>query len=214
MARSSRSNDYQKIALLRLLDAAGHHADYYFQLTGAAILALGGIFTDSIAVLIASMIIAPLAQPILGIAIGVRLSSSTIVRRMLGLLITSIVIVLAIAFIATSVFSNERVRDVYVSFTENLLVAFIVALTAGAIAAYGLLRPRVSSAITGVAIAVSLLPPLAAVGVGLASGDGDLAQSAFWLFFTNIVGIVIASTLVFALFDLQEIQGDKKARYQ
>jgi uncharacterized membrane protein len=57
-----------------------------------------------------------------------------------------------------------------------------------------------------VAIAVSLLPPLAATGVGLASGDDSLAQSAFWLFIVNIIGIVIASTTVFALFRLPDIQ--------
>jgi len=85
------------------------------------------------------------------------------------------------------------------SFSPNPYLATGIALVAGAIAAYGLSRPKVSNAITGVAIAVSLMPPLVATGIELSSGNVLLARQAFGLFTLNVVGILIASTIVFTI---------------
>ncbi len=58
---------------------------------------------------------------------------------------------------------------------------------------------RVSSSITGVAIAVALVPPLGVVGVTLTVGNYGDAGGAFVLFLTNLVSIILAASLVFVL---------------
>jgi len=190
----------QQKAISRLLDAAGHHTDYYIQLIGAVLLAAGGIFADSIPVLIASMIVAPLASPLLAIGLSLTVHDWQLTVRMVGLLLISCIVALALAGLLTMAFNDIRVKDTYVTFTENDALAFFIALVSGAIATFCLFRPRIAPAVTGVAIAVSLLPPLTATGVGLASADVGLAITAFMLFLLNVAGIIIASAFTFALF--------------
>jgi uncharacterized membrane protein len=73
----------------------------------------------------------------------------------------------------------------------------VVAIVSGAIASYALVKPKVVGAVTGVAIAVSLMPPLVATGIGLAPG-GATAADAFVLFLLNVAGILVASVAVFS----------------
>ena len=50
----------------------------------------------------------------------------------------------------------------------------------------------------GVAIAISLVPPLAVVGVCLGEGAVLMALGALLLFLSNLVSMVIAGTVLFA----------------
>ncbi len=184
-------------AIKELLDNASHNIDYYVLLVGAILLAIGGIFADSIPVVIASMIVAPLAFPILGIGLGLSVWDLRLVGRISGLFLLSCGVALGLAMVITLVFHDTPLKDVYVTFTGNRFLAVFVAVVAGAIAAFGTMRPKVASAITGVAIAVSLMPPLVATGIGLASGDYKLAADGSTLFGLNILGILAAAIAVF-----------------
>jgi uncharacterized membrane protein len=75
----------------------------------------------------------------------------------------------------------------------------MIAVAAGAAGAYATVDKRVSSSITGVAIAVALVPPLGVVGVTLVSGHYSDAVGAFVLFLTNLVSIILAASVVFVL---------------
>jgi uncharacterized membrane protein len=57
----------------------------------------------------------------------------------------------------------------------------------------------VSDTLPGVAIAISLVPPLAVVGLSLESGAPDQAAGALLLFGTNVGAIIAMGTLVFLL---------------
>jgi uncharacterized hydrophobic protein (TIGR00341 family) len=191
-------------AIEDLIDTSSHNKDFYVLLVGAVILAIGGIFADSIPVLIASMIVAPLAYPILAIGLGITVGDWRLVGRVTMLFGVSCVIALAIAMLAAVLFDADRVKDVYITFTGNRYLAVVVALVAGAIAAYGMIRPKVASVITGVAIAVSLMPPLVATGVGYASGDTTLGGDALIVFLLNIAGILLASVAVFTILGMRK----------
>jgi len=75
----------------------------------------------------------------------------------------------------------------------------LIALAAGAAGAYATVDKRVSASITGVAIAVALVPPLGVVGVTLTAGAYLDAFGAFLLFLTNLVSIILAASIVFVL---------------
>jgi uncharacterized hydrophobic protein (TIGR00341 family) len=191
-------------AIEDLIDTASHSKDFYVLLIGAVVLAIGGIFADSIPVLIASMIVAPLAYPILAIGLGITVGDLRLVGRVALLFGFSCFVALGIAMLAAVLFDADRVKDVYITFTGNRYLAVVVAVVAGAIAAYGMIRPKVASVITGVAIAVSLMPPLVATGIGYASGDMALARDAAVLFLLNIAGILTASVVVFAMLGMRK----------
>jgi uncharacterized membrane protein len=86
--------------------------------------------------------------------------------------------------------------------TSPRLMDLIVALASGGAGAYALSRTDVADALPGVAIAISLVPPLNTVGILLATGDGDLATGALLLFTTNFVAILFAGTLTFIVMGL------------
>ena len=186
-----------------LLDNASHSKDFYVLLIGAALLAATAIYMDSIPVLIASMIIAPLAYPILALGFAIATRDWKLLLRLVILFLIACIASFSLAIVVTLLFNDERVDNVFIGFTGNRFLAAIVALVAGAIGAYGIIRPKVSSAITGVAIGVSLMPPLVAAGVGVATNDGTLAVNAFILFVINVISILIASTIIFFLFNVK-----------
>ena len=75
----------------------------------------------------------------------------------------------------------------------------IVALAAGAAGAFATGREDVSDALPGVAIAISLVPPLSVVGICLAAGEPRSPLGALVLFFTNFLAIIISGMVIFAM---------------
>ncbi|HEX6415901.1 MAG TPA: DUF389 domain-containing protein [Candidatus Saccharimonadales bacterium] len=178
--------------------------DFLVLLLGSIVIATGAIFTDSIPVLIASMIIAPLATPILAMGLGIVTGQMRLFVRSGGMLFFSIVIALVSAAILTLLFDENAVKDTYISFSGDKVIAVGIALVAGYIGAYGLLSKRVAGAITGVAIAVSLMPPLVATSISFVTGDTVRAAEAGILFGLNVLGILIASVIAFWQFGLKK----------
>ena len=70
-------------------------------------------------------------------------------------------------------------------------------MAVGIAGSFALVRRDVSNILAGVAIAISLVPVLAVVGITLGSGRLDLAWGAFLLFLANAAAIIIAGVLVF-----------------
>ncbi len=64
--------------------------------------------------------------------------------------------------------------------------------------------------VPGVAIAVALVPPIAVAGIGMGWADWSMFSSAFLLFITNLVGIVLSAALTFALLGFSPLQLAKK----
>jgi hypothetical protein len=82
--------------------------------------------------------------------------------------------------------------------TSPTLIDLVVALAAGAAGAYAASNPKVADSLPGVAIAISLVPPLCTVGILIALGDPAGAGGAMLLFTTNFVSIVLAASVVVA----------------
>jgi uncharacterized membrane protein len=61
-------------------------------------------------------------------------------------------------------------------------------------------RSDVSDTLPGVAIAISLVPPLAVVGLTLESGADGQSVGALLLFLTNVGPIVLSGLIVMALY--------------
>ncbi|MCB1012342.1 MAG: DUF389 domain-containing protein, partial [Microthrixaceae bacterium] len=89
---------------------------------------------------------------------------------------------------------------------------FCVAVFAGAAGAYATVDPRVSSSLSGVAIAVALVPPLAVVGITLEQSDYESSLGALLLFSTNVVSIVLAAVTVFVLMGFAALPPDRDQR--
>lgn len=88
-----------------------------------------------------------------------------------------------------------------------------LALASGAAAALSL-TTGLSSVLVGVMVAVALLPPVAALGLMLGSGNMALATGAGLLLVVNIVCINLASKIVFDIKGIRPLgwREEKKAK--
>ncbi len=167
-------------------------------LTLSSVIAGGGVLTDSTATVIGAMIIAPLSTPIMGIALG------SVQRRRTGsartvLLACLLVIAVGMAMSVTlpsdyDLLSNSQIS----SRTSPGLMDLIAALATGFAGAVALARRDVGAVLPGVAIAISLVPPLVVVGVCLGQTSGWLALGALVLFVSNLFALVFGGMVIFA----------------
>ncbi len=182
----------------RLVREASPRRTFLMLMIISSLIAVLGLLHENTAVVIGAMLVAPMLWPILGI------SMSFVVRdwRMLRLSIVSIVMGVALA-LATSITVTlfyvplgselEVVRDM------PFLVSALVAVGAGAAAAFALCFEHIKEAVTGVAISVALVPPLAAIGIGLGGTDWDLMSISVKALVVNLVGIILVSMVIFMM---------------
>lgn len=193
------SKEDKESAMREVLEKTLPDRDFYLLAFGAVLLAVCGIFLDSIAVLIASMIVAPLAYPILGLGLGIVARDVRLVARTTGMLVLALIAAILGAAIITFFFGHLRIDPIFVSFESNLYIATAIAIIAGFIAAYGLVRSKVGSAITGIGIAVSLMPPLVATGISIVDSTSFSPGTTFLIFLLNVGGILAGSIIVFSV---------------
>ena len=200
------SEEGKEMAVEALLENAMPDRDFYLLVIASIILAASGILTDSIPVFIASMIVAPLAYPILSLGLGAVTNDIRLMLRSFGIIVISMLLAIVIAGIF-SLFAKSYFIVVYdrvfINFSPNYFFDLLIAVVFGAVASYGLMRPKVGGAMTGIGIAVSLMPPLVATGIGLFDPSSGLAGPAFIIFLLNIFGILIASMITFSFFGIK-----------
>jgi uncharacterized hydrophobic protein (TIGR00271 family) len=80
------------------------------------------------------------------------------------------------------------------------IVDLVAALATGAVGSVALARSDISDTLPGVAIAISLVPPLAVVGLTLESGAPHEAVGGLLLFVTNVIAILASGIVVMALY--------------
>jgi uncharacterized hydrophobic protein (TIGR00271 family) len=169
----------------------------------AAVIATAGVVTDSTATVIGAMIVAPLMTPILGMV----LSSVTADPRNLGLsfllVATGACAVVAIGWLLgqlTPVPVVAATNSQVAGRVDPTLGDLVAALATGAVGSFALVRDDVSDTLPGVAIAISLVPPLAVVGLTLESSAPKQALGALLLFLTNFGAILLMGLIVMAIY--------------
>lgn len=137
--------------------------------------------------------------PILGSVLAVTLADRANLLRCLGLVITGAVAVIAAAWLV-----GLAVDEPVLALTNSQaaarvsprLIDLLAALATGAVGSIALARDDISDTLPGVAIAISLVPPLAVVGLALEAGATREAFGALLLFITNVSAILAMGLLV------------------
>jgi uncharacterized hydrophobic protein (TIGR00271 family) len=166
----------------------------------AGFIASFGLYQDSVASIIGAMVVAPLGGAIMAFA------GALVTARTRWMWITFLQVVIGAAAVVAIGFLVSLVMPQLLVLTPSLkartspgLLDLGVALAAGAAGAYVAARRTGSDALPGVAIAVSLVPPLATVGICLELGRPSDAAGALLLFTTNFAAITVAACIVFVL---------------
>ena len=174
---------------------------FWVQLALASVIAAGGVISNSTPAVIGAMIIAPLGTPIYGLALAAVAGQRRALRSSLALLVGGIVVNILIGVLIGLVTVNRMPLDLnpqIIGRTAPTVLDLVVAVAVGVAGSFALARRDVADILAGVAIAISLVPVLAVVGITLGSWRLDLALGAFILFLTNAAAILIAGAIVFS----------------
>ena len=178
-------------------DLLSKRSAYWTMLLLAGCIASAGIIADSTATVIGAMIIAPLSTPIMGTALAlVKRERTGGVKFVVlgGLMVIAVGALFSLLLPSPyDLLGNPQVA----SRTSPRLVDLLSALATGFAGAIALARRDVAAILPGVAISISLVPPLCVVGICLAEGSLSLAFGALVLFLSNFLALVFAGSLVF-----------------
>ncbi len=168
-------------------------------MVASVLIAVMGLIADSTAVVIGAMLVAPLMSPVLAAAGAIVMGWPTRAgRAMLTAVAASggaVFMAAAFAYIVPG--DLDPLPAEVIARTSPNLLDLGVAVAAGAVGAYSRLRRSASDAITGVAVAVALVPPLAVVGITLRVAEWEMAAGATLLYAANVVGIIGSAAVTF-----------------
>lgn len=183
--------------------------NFFVLLLLATVIATYGVLSNSTATVIGAMIVAPLMGPIMATTVAVVMGSGQRAWRSLTLVLIGAASVIVFSMLLTLI-----IPAVTISFTNNDelgsrtnpgLYALFTALGAGAAGAFITSRAEIANSMGGVAIAISLVPPLCVVGISISQGEWLAAGNALLLFMTNFFAILFAGGLVFLLLGLGKL---------
>jgi uncharacterized hydrophobic protein (TIGR00271 family) len=168
-------------------------------MTMSVLIAVMGLLADSTAVVIGAMLVAPLMSPVLGAAAALVLGLPEQFFRQLAVLTVGTAGAVGLAAGTSFLFpgSMDPLPGEILARTSPNLLDLGIALAAGAAGAYAQIRRAAADALTGVAVAVALVPPLAVVGITLEIGEFALATGALLLFLANVAGIIMSAATTF-----------------
>jgi uncharacterized hydrophobic protein (TIGR00341 family) len=170
----------------------------------SAVVATAGLLLDDAAVIVGSMVIAPLIGPAMATSVGTVVDDQDMFRR--GVKLQALGLVAAV--VAATLFAGlMRVTNIVPPGTEVLSIeqisirvapdflALVIALGAG-VAGGVSLATGVSAALVGVMIAAALVPPLGVIGIAIAWGLPGPVLSASVLVLVNTLSINLTALIV------------------
>ncbi|MBD3857257.1 MAG: DUF389 domain-containing protein [Acidobacteria bacterium] len=174
--------------------------DFIGMLGLASAIATLGLLQNSPAVVIGSMLLAPLMTPMIGLGLALGQADVRVMRLCGKSIALGFLLTLAVSFLIGIITPTGATltEEVLARGGPNVL-DLLIAVFAAAAATFAMARPNISGAIAGVAIATALVPPVCAVGISLAHGGWLNAFGASALFFTNLIAIIVMSSFTFSL---------------
>jgi uncharacterized hydrophobic protein (TIGR00341 family) len=200
--------DEDRIAKDELVAAAADLAPgvrtYVLMTIVSAVIATAGLLLDSPAVVVGSMVIAPLVGPAMAASVGTVVDDSEMFARGVRLQVLGLLLAIGSAFVFAFLVRQINLVAPIVDVTtipevrERVapdFLSLVIAVGAG-VAGIVSLTTGVSAALVGVMIAVALIPPAATVGIGLAWGQPLVSLGAGVLVLVNVLSINLAALVV------------------
>lgn len=196
-----KSSDVQhKDVIKELYERTDMTGSYVGALIFANLIALLGLLTNSVAVVIGAMLISPLMGPIFSLGLSFAMGHLVLARKAAKIIGISVLVTVIVAAVFTLFSPLKEATSEILARTRPNIYDLLVAIFAGAIGAIALCtRKNYLFTTTGIAIATAVIPPLSVVGYGIGTLQLGMAMGGFLLFFTNLVAIVISSDIVFML---------------
>ena len=194
------SAEERKEAVNKLIEQSSPQKSFFLMIALSVVLATLGILTGQIVIVIGAMLVAPLLSPVLCLGLGVVLADFKLIKRSIYVIIKSFIVSVVLAILASFFLLIPLKEDnQLLVFITPHITYFYISIVAGVAAAFSFARSNLSETLPGVAVAVTLLPPLAALGVGIAKLNSSLVVESVGVFFINLVGLSLAAGCIFSL---------------
>ena len=181
---------------------------FWILLVLASVIAAAGIASDSTATVIGAMIIAPLMIPIQGTMLATVLGDPKNLSRSIGLMLAGAAAAIGIAVLVGLLLPVDVLAENNSQVAARVhprLIDLLAALGTGVVGSIALVRRDISDALPGVAIAISLVPPLSVVGFTFEAGALLQSLGALLLFMTNVAAILGTGIVVMALYGVNRL---------
>lgn len=189
-------------------EAPARYSRFWMLLVLSSIIASAGVVADSTAAVIGAMIVAPLLGPIQGTMLATVLGDRANLIRSLLLVVAGAAVAVGIGFAIGLTVAGDVVAATNSQVAGRVsprLIDLLAALGTGVVGSVALVRRDISDTLPGVAIAISLVPPLTVVGLTLESGAVVEALGAFLLFVTNVVAIIATGIVVMSFYGVNKL---------
>jgi uncharacterized hydrophobic protein (TIGR00271 family) len=194
-----------------LLEESTTDINYLTLIVGSCIIATLGLLSNSAAVIIGAMIIAPLMLPIRGLAFAGLEGDMALFRKAFIAIVVGTFSAIALAWLIGYLVGFPEFGSEIISRSRPTLLDLGIAVAAGGISAFAKVQPKVSGSVAGTAIAVALMPPICVIGLGLAQANWRVSLGATILYLTNLLGITLSCMLTFLVTGCTKIDHAHKA---
>lgn len=189
--------DGQKKIYANVFAEASLDRYYFIMVILSCTVATYGLLSNSTAIVIGAMLIAPLMGPILGGALAVATNSNQLLSMSAKTEALGAVTAVILAVLLTLVLPRAELTPEVMARTTPTILDLVIALASGAAGTYAMCVKPQSATLPGVAIATALMPPLCVVGIGLAKQDFSVVSGACLLFLANMIAINVAAIAMF-----------------
>lgn len=195
-----------------LREAGSPSINFFVLIALSSTIATLGLISDNPATVLGAMLVAPLMSSIVSVAGSITFSNANLLRNALTATLQG---AFAAIFVSTSIsllVPGDIITDTVLSFVRPTLFDLLVAVLSGIAGSYAIARKEVGQALPGVALALSLVPPLGTVGVGIAKRIPDVFIGGLLTFLTNAVAITFAACIVFLLLGVRPARREEDQR--
>lgn len=182
-----------------IIELSAPKFDFYLLVVLSSLIVSFGLISDNVILVLGGMLVTPLLSPILAISLGMVILNFKVFFRSVKIFIYSAFWTIFIAFLVGH-FNDFDINSISILGNMDLCyTSFLVSFIAGIAAAYTWVKPDLNSTLPGIAITVTLIPPLTASGLSLTLKKLDYFYQYIMIAGINILGILLASMFVFTL---------------
>jgi len=182
----------------KLFAVSSINSRYIIMVVIASIVAVIGLLKNDVAVIIGSMVIAPLFSPNMALSLATTLADLRLAKNSIITNITGLVIALLIGMSLGIVLDVNPGIPQIASRSDVSYYYLFLALATGVAGAYSI-TTGVAEALVGVMVAVALLPPLIAAGLLFGAGFLLNGAEALLLCLVNVVCINLSGVVTFLI---------------
>lgn len=187
---------------------------YWVQVALAAGITTLGLILNQGAIIIGGALIMPIMFPVLAAGLSLASGDLYLLIRIFFKVAITVLLVGMIAGLLSDLLPFSEVTQEIASRTRPTVIDFLAALLAGMAGAATLSRKnRFVQFVPAAIISITLLPPIAVMGFGIANGgEPEIIQGGALLFTANFFANILGAMLVFLLVGMPRAAGEETVR--